>query len=92
MKEYGVIVVGSGSGMNIASRAIEDGLEVAVLDKDSPGGTCLNRGCIPSKVMIYPADVIRDAKKAEKLGVNFSDPEIDFQKNNGKNSKNLFGG
>lgn len=80
MKEYDVIVVGSGSGMNIASRAIEDGLEVAVLDKDPPGGTCLNRGCIPSKVMIYPADVIRDAKKAEKLGVNFSDPEIDFQK------------
>ncbi len=80
MKEYDVIVVGSGSGMNIASRSLEDELEVAVLDKDPPGGTCLNRGCIPSKVMIYPADVIQDAKHAEKLGVNFSEPEIDFKK------------
>lgn len=80
MKEYDVIVVGSGSGMNIASQAIEKGLEVAVIDKDPPGGTCLNRGCVPSKVMIYPADIIQDARQAKKLGINFSEPEIDFQK------------
>ncbi len=75
-----VIVVGSGSGMNIASRAIEEGLEVAVIDRDPPGGTCLNRGCIPSKVMIYPADVIREAEEAEKIGLDFPKPDINFQK------------
>lgn len=80
MEEYDVLVVGSGSGMNIASRAVREGLEVAVVDRDPPGGTCLNRGCIPSKVMIYPADVIGEAESAEKVGVNFPDPEIDFLK------------
>lgn len=80
MDEYDVIVVGSGSGMNIASRAVQEGMEVAVVDKDPLGGTCLNRGCIPSKVMIYPADVVMEARHAEKLGLNFPDPDIDFQK------------
>ncbi|KXB05719.1 hypothetical protein AKJ50_00020 [candidate division MSBL1 archaeon SCGC-AAA382A13] len=80
MEKYDVIVVGSGSGMNIASRAVRDGRKVAVIDKDPPGGTCLNRGCIPSKVMIYPADIISEVKNFSKLGINFSDLEVDFQK------------
>lgn len=66
--------------MNIASRVIEEGLEVAVVDKDSIGGTCMNRGCVPSKVMIYPADIIQEAREAERLGVKFSEPDIDFHR------------
>lgn len=66
--------------MSIASKAVENGLEVALVDKDPIGGTCLNRGCVPSKTMIFPADVIQQAKEAEKLGLNFSQPDIDFQK------------
>ncbi len=80
MEKYDVLVVGSGAGMNIASRAVSDGKEVALIDRDSLGGTCLNRGCIPSKVMVYPADVIQEAKEAEKLGVNFSEIDVDFKK------------
>ncbi|MBS3815411.1 MAG: dihydrolipoyl dehydrogenase [Hadesarchaea archaeon] len=80
MKEYDVLVVGSGSGMNIASKAVNKEMEVALVDKDPLGGTCMNRGCVPSKVMIYPADVIQEAKEAEKLGVNFPEPEINFEK------------
>lgn len=80
MEEYDVLVVGSGSGMNIASNAVGKGLEVAVVDRDPPGGTCLNRGCIPSKVMVYPADVIREAEHARKIGVKFPEPEIDFER------------
>ncbi|KXA88636.1 dihydrolipoamide dehydrogenase, partial [candidate division MSBL1 archaeon SCGC-AAA259A05] len=80
MEEYDVLVVGSGSGMNIASNAVEKGLEVAVVDRDPLGGTCLNRGCIPSKIMIYPADVIREADRAKKIGVDFPEPEINFKK------------
>lgn len=51
-----------------------------MVDKDDFGGTCLLRGCVPTKTMIYPADVIRDAEKAGKLGVRFPETEIDFQK------------
>ncbi len=80
MREFDVLIVGSGSGMNIASRAVEMNLEVALVDKDPLGGTCLNRGCIPSKTMVYPADVISEADEAEKLGVKFQRPEIDFER------------
>ncbi len=80
MKEYDVLIVGSGTGKKIASQASEKGLEVALVDKDEFGGTCLLRGCVPSKTMIYAGDVIREAEKGEKLGVEFSGKEVDFQK------------
>ncbi len=80
MEEYDVLVVGSGTGKKIASRAAEKGLEVALVDRDEFGGTCLLRGCVPSKTMIYPADVIREAEEADKIGVNFQMEAIDFQK------------
>lgn len=80
MKEYDALVVGTGSGMNIASNAVSEELSVAVVDKDPIGGTCLNRGCIPSKVMIYPTDIIREAEHAGRLGVDFPEPEINFQR------------
>lgn len=80
MEEYDVLVVGSEAGMNIASRAVNKGEEDAPIDRDPLGGTCLNRGCISSKVMVYPADVIQEAKEAEKLGVDFSEIEVDFQR------------
>ncbi|MFQ5909484.1 MAG: dihydrolipoyl dehydrogenase [Thermoplasmata archaeon] len=78
MKTYDLIVIGSGAGMNVASSAVSQGLKVAVIDNGPLGGTCLNRGCIPSKVMIYPADVIRTAQHAEKLGVHLSLQKVDF--------------
>jgi mycothione reductase len=48
MKEYDVIVIGSGSGAIVASRAVAHGLKVALVDKGPLGGTCLNVGCILS--------------------------------------------
>lgn len=80
MKEYDFLVVGSGTGKKIASQASEKGLDVALVDKDEFGGTCLLRGCVPSKTMIYPGDVIQEAKEAEGIGVDVQDMEIDFQK------------
>ncbi len=80
MENYDVIVVGAGSGSNISSKAVSHGLDVALIEKEYPGGTCLNWGCIPSKVMIHPADIIQEAKEAKELGVNFDSPEIDFDK------------
>ncbi len=78
MKEFDVIVIGSGSGMSIASAALNRGMKVAVLEMSTLGGTCLNRGCIPSKNIIYPADVINIIKEAGKFGIKAKIEEIDF--------------
>jgi dihydrolipoamide dehydrogenase len=78
MKEYDLIVIGSGAGMNIASNAIERGLKVAVIEQGPLGGTCLNNGCIPSKVLLYPADVIRKLGDANAIGIEARIGKIDF--------------
>ena len=58
MEKYDLVVIGSGAGMNVASKAVQSGMKVAVVEHGLMGGTCLNTGCIPSKILIYPADVI----------------------------------
>jgi len=78
MKEYGLIVIGSGAGMNVVDAALQRGLKVAVVEEGPLGGTCLNRGCIPSKVLIHAADVIREAESASKIGVSFGAPKVDY--------------
>lgn len=77
--DFDFIVIGSGAGMNVAASAIEKGLKVAVLEKDQIGGTCLNRGCIPSKVLIYPADVVRVLKAAKSVGIYADIKKIDLE-------------
>lgn len=78
MKKFDLIIIGSGAGMNVAANAVEQGMKVAVVDNGPLGGTCLNRGCIPSKVMIYPADVIRMAEEAKAIGVHAKIEKVDF--------------
>lgn len=81
MKKFDVVVIGSGSGMIVASNAVESGLKVALVEKASVlGGTCLNWGCIPSKMLIYPADVVAMIQEAEKIGVKARIESIDFKK------------
>ncbi len=78
MKDYDVLVIGSGSGMTIADAALNRGMSVAVVESGPLGGTCLNRGCIPSKMILYPADVINIIREAGKLGIKATIEEIDF--------------
>ncbi len=79
MKKYDVIVIGSGGGAKIVSPASRLGLKVAVLEKEALGGTCLNRGCIPSKMLIHPADVATTIREAEKFDIHRNrDFSIDF--------------
>jgi mycothione reductase len=78
MKEYDLIVIGSGAGMNIASSAYEQGLRVAVIEHGPMGGTCLNRGCIPTKILTYVADIITQARHLEELGVKIGVEKIDY--------------
>ncbi|HUU75887.1 MAG TPA: dihydrolipoyl dehydrogenase [Methanoregulaceae archaeon] len=69
MKTYEVVVLGSGAGASIASRAVSAGLSTALIDKGPLGGTCVNTGCIPSKMLIYPADLIETLNNMGKVGV-----------------------
>jgi dihydrolipoamide dehydrogenase len=80
MEKFDVLVIGSGSGMIVVSTAVGNGFKTAVVDSGPMGGTCLNRGCVPSKMLIYPADVIATLKEAEKLGVNATVNSVDFKK------------
>ncbi len=67
MKKYDIITIGSGGGAKITSPAASMGYKVAVIEKDKLGGTCLNRGCIPSKMLIHPADIAYKIKHAHKF-------------------------
>jgi mycothione reductase len=78
MKTYDVIVVGSGCGGIIASEAVAHHLKTAMVDRGPLGGTCLNLGCIPSKMLIYAADRIMEIEEAGKLGVRAEVKDIDF--------------
>jgi mycothione reductase len=77
-KKFDLIVIGSGAGMNVASDAVAYGMNVALIDRGPLGGTCLNRGCVPSKVMLYPADVIRMAEEAKAIGVYARIEKVDL--------------
>lgn len=82
MKEYDVIAVGTGSAMYVVDGMMQRNpeIKVAVIDKDEPGGICLTRGCIPSKILLYPAEVVRTIERAEIFGIDVDIRKIDFQK------------
>lgn len=65
--------------MHIVNEALMGGLTVALVESGPLGGTCLNRGCIPSKMVIYPADVIALIRDSEKLGIKARIEAIDFK-------------
>ncbi len=79
MKEYGMILVGTGAGMNVVDAALANGLTVAIVEEGPMGGTCLNRGCIPSKILIHCADAIREAEAAADIGVHMRLDSVDYQ-------------
>jgi dihydrolipoamide dehydrogenase len=81
MKEYDLILIGTGSGMELVEAMIQERpeLRVAVVDKDEPGGICLTRGCIPSKLLIYPAEVVRTVEKSSEFGIHTNITRIDFE-------------
>lgn len=81
MKTYDYIAIGSGSAMNIIEAILqrERGKKVAVIDKDDPGGICLTRGCIPTKLLVYPAEVRRMVEAGRAVGVEAQIRKMDFQ-------------
>ena len=61
MKQYDVIVIGTGGASLVADAALKASKRVAVIEKTGFGGTCLTRGCIPPKVMVTAADVVDES-------------------------------
>jgi len=79
MEEYDLIVIGAGSGLDVASAMNSKGEKVALIEPGPLGGTCLNRGCIPSKMLIHRAQITSEIRESEKFGIKASVDDIDFQ-------------
>lgn len=80
MRKYDLVVIGSGAGLMVAEAAFMSGRECAIIEHAKFGGTCLTKGCIPSKMLVYPADLIREAERSDSVGINFDKPGIDWKK------------
>lgn len=80
--QFDLVVLGGGTGGYVAAiRAKQLGLNVAVVEEIKLGGTCLHRGCIPTKAFLKSADVFDDVKRAAEFGVNVSgDITFDYDK------------
>ena len=81
-KSFDLIVIGSGPGGYVAAiRASQLGLRTAVVEKDDKlGGTCLHRGCIPTKALLHTAAMLDDIKGADKIGIEVPRPLLDMEK------------
>ncbi|WP_082233898.1 dihydrolipoyl dehydrogenase [Halobacillus massiliensis] len=79
--EYDLVVLGGGTGGYVAAiRASKLGLKVAIVEKREMGGTCLHRGCIPSKALLRSAEVFRQTKEADAFGITVETPILNFSK------------
>lgn len=81
IKKYDCVVIGGGpGGYPAAIKVAQGGKSVALIEATGLGGTCLNRGCIPSKTLIASADVLKKVKQAEEFGVVVGNISYDFSK------------
>jgi dihydrolipoamide dehydrogenase len=78
MEKFDLIVIGGGSGLNVASAAAKKRMKVAVVEPGPLGGTCLNRGCIPSKMFIETAEMAGTIKRAAEFGLQAELRGVDF--------------
>src|SRR3989338_3895373 len=81
MQEFDIVIIGGGpAGYVAAIRGAQLSAKIAVVEKKSLGGTCLNRGCIPTKALYASAKTLATARKADKFGVQVKDIALDFAK------------
>mgnify|MGYP006285093453 CR=1 FL=1 len=81
MKKYDLGIIGGGPGGYVAAiRAAQLGLSVAVVEKDVVGGTCLNRGCIPTKTYLKHTELIKELKRMDEFGIMVDGYSIDWNK------------
>ncbi|MCZ6725662.1 MAG: dihydrolipoyl dehydrogenase [Thaumarchaeota archaeon] len=76
---FDVVVVGGGpGGYSAAIRASQLGGRVALIENDTVGGVCTNRGCIPTKFLLGSAELLESIRKAKNFGITVSDPQVDL--------------
>ena len=78
MEQFDLIVIGSGAGFMVIEEALKQGKKCALVENGKFGGTCLTKGCIPSKMLVYPADFIREMERSERFGIKTTKPEFDW--------------
>lgn len=79
MDEIDLVVIGGGTGgYTAAIRAKQLGLSAAIVERDKIGGTCLHRGCIPTKTWLHSAETLRKARKSATFGVNVGEASLDY--------------
>ena len=80
--EAELLVIGAGPGGYAAAfRAADLGMDVTLVDLEKrPGGECLFRGCIPSKTLLFLAELLHDAQRSGDMGINFGKPQIDLDR------------
>src|ERR1051326_4514895 len=78
---FDVVIVGGGpGGYPAAIRAAQYGLRVALIEKERPGGVCLNWGCIPTKAMLRSAEVLETMQHSADFGVLADNIRLDYPK------------
>lgn len=81
MEIYDAIIIGIGQAGNPLSATLsEQGLKIAVIEREHPGGSCINYGCTPTKAMVATANISRIIRTSEEVGIHSSSPQTDFQK------------
>ncbi len=79
--EYDIVIIGAGPGGYVAAiRAAQLGLKACIVEKDKPGGVCLNVGCIPSKSLIHQAGLVAGAEALRALGAQVDLSGLDYCK------------
>ena len=78
MRKFDLIVIGSGSGLEVSADVSDAGQSVAIVEEGPFGGACLNRGCIPSKMLIHCADVMQTILNAAAFGIQAKVESIDW--------------
>jgi dihydrolipoamide dehydrogenase len=80
-ESFDLVILGAGNGgYSAAFRAVGLGMKVAMVEKDKVGGTCLHRGCIPTKALLHAADLVDEIKHAGDFGVLVQEPSVDWGK------------
>ena len=80
LDKFDLVVIGAGpGGYEAALEAAKVGLKTALIEKDALGGTCLNRGCIPTKTMLHSAEIFAAIKSADHVGVQSAAPILDMK-------------
>ena len=84
MSQFDLVILGGGSGgYACALRASQLGMSVALIEQDKVGGTCLHRGCIPTKALLHAGEIADSTRQAGEFGINAQFHNIDM---NGVNS------